>query len=98
MPDRNHRSTGNVPGAYYVDHTCIDCDLCRSVAPALFARNDDAGTSFVQRQPSTPAELELAEEARALCPTETIGCDGDEPCAPNGMPIPTAPGPVRGRP
>jgi len=35
--------------------------------------------SFVLRQPSTPAELELAEEARALCPTDTIGCDGAEP-------------------
>lgn len=79
MSDRNHRSPGNVPGAYYVDDTCIDCDLCRSTAPALFGRNEEAGMSFVLRQPSTPAELELAKEALALCPTETIGCDGDEP-------------------
>jgi ferredoxin len=76
MPDRNNRTPGNVPGAYYVDDTCIDCDLCRDAAPDLFGRDDVSGLSFVRRQPSNSAETALAEEARTLCPLECIGNDG----------------------
>ncbi len=68
----------NVPGRYYVDAQCIDCDLCRETAPAIFGRQDDAGYSFVQRQPQTPEEIALAEEAIQGCPVEAIGHDGDE--------------------
>ena len=76
MPDRNHRTPGNVPGTYYVDDTCIDCDLCRVTAPDLFGRDEVGGLSFVRRQPSDPAAIALAEEARTLCPQESIGNDG----------------------
>ena len=30
----------NVPGPFYVDATCIYCDLCRETAPRNFRRND----------------------------------------------------------
>jgi ferredoxin len=76
MPDYTNRHSRNAAGPYYVDDTCTDCDLCRTVAPAVFARCDDSGTSFVHSQPRTPEELALAEEARAACPTESIGSDG----------------------
>lgn len=76
MADRTRRSPENVPGTWYVDDTCIDCDLCRSTAPEVFRRQDDGGYTYVARQPSTPTELELAEQARRDCPTETIGNDG----------------------
>lgn len=76
MPDRNNRTPGNVPGAYYVDDTCIDCDLCRDTAPELFGREDAGGLSFVRHQPSNPAQIAIAEEARTLCPMESIGNDG----------------------
>jgi ferredoxin len=62
-----------VSGAYYVDDTCIDCDLCRETAPSIFRRNDDLGQSYVHYQPVTEEERALAEEAQAQCPTETIG-------------------------
>jgi ferredoxin len=68
----------NIPGRWYVDAACIDCDLCRETAPTIFARHDEAGYSFVIRQPKTPEELALAEEARLGCPVEAIGQDGDE--------------------
>lgn len=67
----------NVIGRYYVDSSCIDCDLCRTTAPAFFTRDDEIGFSIVHRQPVTPEELALAEEAREGCPTESIGNDGD---------------------
>ena len=67
----------NVPGPYYNDTTCIDCGLCPEIAPLIFRRQEDAGYSYVFRQPTTPAEIALAEEAREGCPTESIGNDVD---------------------
>ena len=65
----------NVAGTYYVDSTCIDCDQCRVMAPEFFGRTED-GLSFVQRQPATPEETALVEEAAAACATGSIGNDG----------------------
>ena len=76
MPDINNRLTINTPGSFYVDDSCIDCDLCRSNAPDFFTRDDDQGFSFVHRQPQTEDEIELAQVALEECPSESIGCDG----------------------
>jgi ferredoxin len=76
MPNVSEKFLKNMPGPYYVDTSCTDCDLCRAIAPAIFQRDGDTGNSYVYRQPETAAELALAEEARASCPTETIGADG----------------------
>lgn len=76
MANRDAKNPENVPGLYYVDDTCIDCDLCRNIAPQFFTRQDDGGYSYVFLQPQTPEEVALAEEARLSCPTETIGKDG----------------------
>jgi len=69
----------NVPGPFYVDAQCIDCDLCRETAPTIFARHDETGFSFVQRQPETPEEVALAREAIEGCPVEAIGEGGAQP-------------------
>lgn len=76
MPDLTSKYPENVPGKYYVDASCIDCDRCRSTAPEFFIRQDDGGYSFVHRQPETPEEIALAEAAKDECPTESIGHDG----------------------
>ena len=76
MASPDHRMPENVPGRYYVDDTCIDCDLCRETAPQFFRRQDDGGYSVVYRQPETAEEIAVAEAARESCPTETIGNDG----------------------
>jgi len=76
MADKNLKNSENVAGRYYVDNTCIDCDVCRTTAPKFFRRCDDGGYSYVHRQPQTPEELAEAEEARNSCPTDTIGNDG----------------------
>ena len=68
----------NVAGKFYVDDQCIDCDLCRETAPSNFTRQDDAGYSFVYKQPGTPEEIAACEEAMQGCPVEAIGNDGDE--------------------
>lgn len=77
MADRQERVPENVAGRYYVDRTCIDCDLCRETAPANFARIDREGYSFVFRQPRTPAEEAACLAALEECPVEAIGLDGE---------------------
>lgn len=78
MAEKANRLPQNMPGPYYVDDSCIDCDLCRTTAPDFFRRNDEIGFSVVYRQPVTPEERSVAEEARQGCPTESIGDDGGD--------------------
>jgi len=76
MANIDERLPENVPGRYYVDSTCIDCDQCRTLAPALFSRNSETGLSFIQRQPTAPDEIALVEEILSTCATGSIGDDG----------------------
>ena len=76
MAEKTERLTQNTAGAYYVDSTCIDCDMCRSTAPKVFKRDEEIGMSVAFHQPVTAMEIALAEEARTGCPTESIGNDG----------------------
>ena len=71
-----NRYSDNVPGKFYVDDQCIDCDLCRETAPDNFTRNEDGGYSFVYKQPTSPEEDTLCKEAMEGCPVEAIGHDG----------------------
>ena len=61
----------NVPGEFFVDATCIDCDTCRRVAPAVFV--EGAGHSFVGAQPRDVQERRRAFMALVACPTASIG-------------------------
>ena len=76
MADIEDKYPDNVPGKYYVDEECIDCDLCRQTAPDNFERNEDEGYSYVYKQPVNANEEELCIEALEGCPVEAIGDDG----------------------
>jgi ferredoxin len=76
MATITEKLTKNVTGRFYVDSSCIDCNLCRSSAPNFFTRDDETGFSIVFRQPQTAAEIEEAQEALESCPSESIGDDG----------------------
>ncbi len=78
MADKSDKQQPNVIGTFYVDTQCIDCDVCRDMAPDHFTRNDDDEYSYVYRQPETPEEIELCYEALQSCPVEAIGDDGTE--------------------
>ena len=75
MANKNNKIKANIPGEYYVDHECIACDACEMIAPDHFALHDD-GYAYVIKQPKTPKEKELCEEAMECCPVESIGNDG----------------------
>ena len=76
MPDPNDRVKENVPGAFYVDSTCIDCDVCRDMAPENFTRSFKHAYSYISKQPENEVERIACEEALAACPVEAIGNDG----------------------
>ncbi|HZV06100.1 MAG TPA: MBL fold metallo-hydrolase [Gemmataceae bacterium] len=73
-PKKNVRE--NVPGDFFVDSTCIDCDACRQIAPSVFG--EAAETSFVKAQPISSVERRQALRALLACPTGSIGCQGDD--------------------
>ena len=83
----------NVPGAFFVDSSCIDCDACRSMAGEFYS--DIGDQSAVTRQPATHAERLSAYQALLACPTASIGCtDKLEPAfireATESFPLPVA--------
>ncbi|HYS54944.1 MAG TPA: MBL fold metallo-hydrolase [Thermoanaerobaculia bacterium] len=65
------RIAENVAGDFFVDSTCIDCDACRLIAPAVF--HDIGDQSAVFHQPGNAAELLAAQRALISCPTASIG-------------------------
>ena len=70
-----HRSLPqNVPGDFFVDSTCIDCDACRQIAPTVF--RDHGDQSSVYHQPANPGEIHRALMALVACPTGSIGDAG----------------------
>ena len=77
MADKNDKVETNVPGKYFVDHQCIDCNLCRDTAPSNFKQNADEGFSYVYKQPETKQEEEQCKEALESCPVEAIGDEGE---------------------
>jgi glyoxylase-like metal-dependent hydrolase (beta-lactamase superfamily II)/ferredoxin len=65
----------NVAGDFFVDSTCIDCDLCRQIAPETFS--DVGDQSIVHRQPGSGEEEFAALKALVTCPTASIGALGN---------------------
>lgn len=76
MANAAKRVRENVPGDFFVDSTCIDCDACRQIAPSVFA--EAAETAFVHKQPEIPDDRRSALHALLSCPTGSIGCLGDD--------------------
>ncbi|KAM7487886.1 hypothetical protein LguiB_025370 [Lonicera macranthoides] len=67
---RRTRRPQNVDGDFFVDHTCIDCDTCRWMAPEVFTRVDDMSAVF--KQPSCKEEQLKSLQALLSCPTSSI--------------------------
>lgn len=74
MADVNKQVSENVPGEYFVDTTCIDCDTCRQLAPQVFA--ETGKYAYVHQQPGSEADHRQALRALVSCPTGSIGSSG----------------------
>src|SRR5687767_6134542 len=73
MAQLANRLKENADGDLFVDTSCIDCDLCRQIAPAVFARSEQAGQSYVHQQPADSMARHRALMALVTCPTASIG-------------------------
>lgn len=73
MARLEERLPQNTAGDFFVDGTCIDCDTCRVLAPALFSRALDCRQSFVSKQPQGAKEEQRALMALVSCPVSAIG-------------------------
>src|SRR5215216_8087089 len=71
MANPKRKVPENIPGDFFVDSTCIDCDACRQIAPGVFG--ETATTSFVKSQPRSVIERRQALQALLSCPTGSIG-------------------------
>ena len=74
MADRKRSYQENVPGAVYVDDSCVDCNMCLATAPDNFERNQERRYSFVARQPENDEEWTLCRQAMEECPVNAICC------------------------
>src|SRR5437867_398111 len=74
MADTRKRLPENVPGTFFVDSTCIDCDACRQLAPESFTEGN--AHSYVYRQPLSQETERKALRALLACPTGSIGTVG----------------------
>src|SRR3954451_8964132 len=79
MANRGKSVAENVPGDFFVDSTCIDCDTCRQLAPAVFG--EAPGHAFVRRPPATPAARPAPPrpEARSASEAPPPGARGPTP-------------------
>jgi len=77
MADKNSKAAKNVAGKYYVDTNCISCGQCHDIAADFFVEDGDTGLYYVVKQPTTPEMDALCEQAKAACPVEAIGDDGE---------------------
>jgi glyoxylase-like metal-dependent hydrolase (beta-lactamase superfamily II)/ferredoxin len=71
MANLQQRLPENVPGDFFVDSTCIDCDTCSQLAPSIF--RDHGDQCSVHHQPTDSYETRLALMALVACPTGSIG-------------------------
>src|SRR5688572_13455088 len=71
MADARRAYPENISGDFFVDDTCIDCDLCRQIEPAVFSER--SGHSVVHHQPKSAAQTRKAAMALVTCPTGSIG-------------------------
>ncbi|MBY0404455.1 MAG: MBL fold metallo-hydrolase [Cyanobacteria bacterium] len=77
MADLLKKLSHNVPGSFFVDSTCIDCDACRQLAPASFQEFGDFSGVF--QQPNSAFLVRQAMQALLSCPTGSIGMDKAHP-------------------
>ena len=76
MANLKKKLASNVEGDFFVDNTCINCDMCRQMAPENFI--DVGQYSSVHAQPKDDNEIRQSMHALLTCPTGSIGYVGGQ--------------------
>ena len=91
MADRRRANPLDKGGGWFVDSTCIDCDVARQLAPGLIEA-DARGLSYFARPPQGAEEEAQAWRALLACPTGSIGAPPGAKPPPGVFPHEVAPG------
>ena len=75
MAKLKNRHPSNKQGLFFVDTSCIDCDVCRDLSSNVFTLHD--GQSIVFNQPSDLKEIKKSLKAMVACPVNAIGTTQD---------------------
>lgn len=78
-------SRHNVEGNFYVDQSCIDCDVCRWMCPSVYTRK--GLKSAVTKQPASDDEKLSALAAMIACPVGAIRTYQPEPMTKKALEI-----------
>lgn len=77
MANPNNKLPGSAPGRFFIDSDlCVSCGACIVKAPNNFTPGD--GGYYINRQPTTPDEIQACTEALKGCPVDAVGDNGDE--------------------
>ncbi|WP_457599821.1 MBL fold metallo-hydrolase [Hydrogenivirga sp.] len=71
MADVRKKLPCNAEGEFFVDESCIDCSVCREIAPGVFGDGDE--NACVVKQPLSEEEELSAFQALVSCPVSAIG-------------------------
>lgn len=65
------RHPQNADGRFWIhQEECVGCQTCTTAAPANVRYDEDAGKSYVFRQPADDREAAMLREAITSCPVE----------------------------
>jgi len=81
MADVANKYAENVPGKFYVDDQCIDCDLCRETGAANFKRNDDGAIPMSINSRRRQRKKALCKEAMEAVRSRRLGMMARSPIA-----------------
>ncbi len=76
MESTPYRLRENVPGPFYVDSSCIYCDLCVDMYPHIFKMLGNHEWAVVHHQPTDEKEYAEAVDGIEACPTGSIRQEG----------------------
>lgn len=77
MANADTRRPDNAPGKFYIDDTCDYCEVCLDEAPNNLKKSDNGDYSIVCKQPENDDEVQALRNAMDVCPSESIGDDGE---------------------
>lgn len=67
------RHPQNAAGRFWIDQdACVACAVCYAEAGDNIRFDDQAGKSYVYKQPETDNELAAVSEALDMCPVEAV--------------------------
>lgn len=75
MANIAERWEDNITGKYYVDKSCIFCNLCIELAPNNLINSPQNDHVIIYKQPDSDEEISQCKEAIEQCPVEAIGDD-----------------------